>query len=262
MNPLLSFRKQQSTHEDFVGLWRKIESHVSRDELDRLLDRTVETVRREIAGKRVAFAWSGGKDSIVLAEVCSRAGIHHGVCVLTHLEYPAYMRWLADHKPVGIEIVNTGQDLRWLSRNLHMLFPQSSNLTARWFQIVQHRGQNRYATRERLDVLLFGRRRAECNYVGTGGKDRYTAHGFMKYSPLADWSHAHVLAYAHYYGKSLPPNYTWPRGFRVGTGPWAKRQGTGNTQNGWAEVFAIDRTIVERACDYVQSACEFMESLR
>ena len=262
MMTIPSFRKQRATNENFVDLRQHVADYVTRAELDNLLDATVEKVKGETRGKRASFAWSGGKDSIVLAAVCSRAGIRDGVCVLTHLEYPAYLRWLSRRTPEGVVTCNTGQNLRWLARHPHMLFPQDSATTGQWFRIVQHRGQNRFAARHRLDVLLFGRRRSDGNYVGRGGSDRYVANGVVKYSPLADWSHAHVLAYAHYYQEELPPNYSWPRGFRVGTGPWAKRQGTGSVRNGWAELWTIDPDIVREAARLIPSARAYLATVR
>lgn len=255
---MIALRKQRMTQAAWLELRASAPTLVSKAELDFLIDRTVDGVRVRCRGKRVAFAWSGGKDSIALQGLCERAGIEACVHVRTHLEYPAFITWADEHLPPGAKIVNTGQDLAWLARHPEMLFPRDSRITSRWFRIVQHAGQNRFAAERKLDMLLFGRRRADGNYVGKGGDDAYSAHGYVKYSPMADWSHAEVLAFAHYYGRSLPPNYGWPRGFRVGTGPWPKRQGTATVADAWSEVSSIDESIVREAATLIPSARDFL----
>src|SRR5690606_21263276 len=95
-----------------------------------------------------------------------------------------------------------------------------------------------------------GRRRADGNFVGKDlghGPEYVDRDGFVRLSPIADWSHEdllHVIAWA---GLPLPPIYDWPRGFIVGTGPWAARTGTLSIDHGWSEVMRIDRTVVETA---------------
>jgi hypothetical protein len=108
-------------------------------------------------------------------------------------------------------------------------------------------------------VLLLGRRHAEGNFTGSRGEVIYTtAAGLTKYSPLADWTHEEVLALVHYKHLSLPPNYGWVRGFRVGTGPWAKR-GVVSHDQGWTEIATIDRTIITAAAALIDSAREWLD---
>lgn len=52
-----------------------IEETVSKKELDQLIKVTVKTIKEKCKGKKVAYAWSAGKDSLVLGEICERAGI-------------------------------------------------------------------------------------------------------------------------------------------------------------------------------------------
>ena len=66
------------------------------------------------------------------------------VLVRCNLEYPAFIAWIEQNKPSGLEVVNTGQDMEWLKKHPDMLFPDKSNKAAQWFHIVQHRGQARY----------------------------------------------------------------------------------------------------------------------
>lgn len=253
-------RKQSSQHEDFVEAMQTIERWVSRADLDRLVDQTVTEIRRHCTGTSAAFAWSGGKDSIALEHVAQLAGIHECVLVMSELEYPDFLRWTTNNMPARLEVVSTGQDLDWLAAHPEMLFPRTSAIAGRWFKQVQHTGQERYYRRRGLDGLLVGRRKADGNFVGENGI--YTSHGITRYSPIRDWRHEDVLALCHYYAKPMPPCYGWPRGYRVGTGPWPARQWCPTERAGWAEVYAIDPSIVQGAASRFPGARACLENRR
>lgn len=259
MNNILG-RKQRIKNSEWLNAMENIESLVSKKDLESLVKKTVADIKRKTKGKKAAFAWSAGKDSLVLGQICHMAGINACVLVVCNLEYPAFLKWVEANKPPELEIINTGQDLRWLSNHPHMLFPQDSKTAAQWFHIVQHRGQARYYKDHELDVLLLGRRRADGNYVGKGENIYTNGQGVTRYSPLSEWSHEQVLAFIHYYNVALPPIYEWKNGYLFGTHPWAARQWTGSVENGWKEVYEIDRSVVKEAAEHIPSAKAFLES--
>lgn len=259
MNNILG-RKQRIKNSEWLNAMENIESLVSKKDLESLVKKTVADIKRKTKGKKAAFAWSAGKDSLVLGQICHMAGINACVLVVCNLEYPAFLKWVGANKPPELEIINTGQDLRWLSNHPHMLFPQDSKNAAQWFHIVQHRGQARYYKDHELDVLLLGRRRADGNYVGKGENIYTNGQGVTRYSPLSEWSHEQVLAFIHYYNVALPPIYEWKNGYLCGTHPWAARQWTGSVENGWKEVYEIDRSVVKEAAEHIPSAKAFLES--
>ena len=224
-----------------------IEKSVPRNSLDTLIRCTVDDIRKTVRGKNAAFAWSGGKDSMVLEQLCYYAGVHECVLVISDLEYRAFLQWVTDHMPPLLEVVCTGQDIHWLVRNIGMLFPQDSATAAKWFHIVQHRGQARYFKARKCDMLILGRRKADGNYVGNGTNIYTSSDGITRFSPLAEWRHEDILAFVHYFDIPLPPFYEWPNGYYCGTHPWAARQWTNTIQNGWHEVYSIDPDIVKEA---------------
>lgn len=187
-------RKQNIRNEDWINAMQHIEDLVKKEELDTLVDQTVSEILEQTEGKKAAFAWSGGKDSLVLERVCEMAGIHECIMAVCNLEYPAFMEWVESHKPEKLEIINTGQNMDWLLKHQNMLFPQKSNVAAQWFHMVQHRGQARYYKTHDLDMLLLGRRRVDGNYVGKGSNIYTDGKGVTRYSPLSDWSHEAILA--------------------------------------------------------------------
>ncbi|MCM1179984.1 MAG: phosphoadenosine phosphosulfate reductase family protein [Clostridium sp.] len=254
-------RKQKIKNDEWIEAFGRIEQTVSRKELDQLVDKTVKEIKKKTKGKKAAYAWSGGKDSLVLGEICQKAGISSCVLVICDLEYKAFTEWVDAHKPPELSVINTGQDMKWLATHQHMLFPQDSKFAAQWFHIVQHRGQAKYYKENQLDMLLLGRRRADGNYVGRGDNIYTNGQGVTRYSPLSEWTHEQILAYIHYHKLAMPPIYDWKNGYLCGTHPWAARQWTGSVENGWKEVYEIDSNIVTEAAELIPSAKEFLESI-
>ena len=245
-------RKQNISNDAWLEAVAAIEQTIPREELDALTASTVEDIRSTIEGERTAYAWSGGKDSVVLAKVCEMAGVTDSMIGVCNLEYPAFM-------PEGCEIINTGQDLEWLSKHPEMLFPQDSKTAAQWFSIVQHRAQRLYFKAHKLDSIILGRRRADGNYVGRKSNIYTDGKGITRFSPLSDWSHEHILAFIHYHQLPLPPIYGWANGYLCGTHPWPARQWTGGEENGWREVYNIDKSVVITAADYLPGARAYLE---
>lgn len=99
-------RKQVAKNEHFAKAWQNIEQLVSRDEAQALVASTVNDIKLKTAGKTVAYAWSGGKDSLALQYVCEQAGIHRCVfCTSKALEYPAFLQWVYQYHPVGMTTI-------------------------------------------------------------------------------------------------------------------------------------------------------------
>lgn len=251
-------RKQSLEHADFVAIREQARRTISRRTIDDKIERAVSEVRAFCRGKNAAFAWSGGKDSIALAAVCQLGGVPDCVLGITDLEYPAFLAWVTAHMPERLEVINTGLDLDWLAANPGMLFPQNAGIAAQWFAKVQHTAQRRYYKANGLDVIMVGRRRSDGNFVGRDGQNWYSADGVLRYSPIADWTHADVFAVIDRFGLPMPPFYDWPRGYRCGTHPWAARQWCRGIGDGWREVHAIDPAIVVHAAERIPSAAEFL----
>lgn len=260
MKPLA--KKQSMSNDMWLEAMQNIESLVSREELDLATRLTVDEIKKTVKGKKAAYAWSAGKDSIVLGDICEKAGITNSMIGLCDLEYPCFQKWVYENKPANCEIINTGQDIEWLAKHPDMLFPQNSTKAARWFAIVQHTAQRRYFKNQNLDILVLGRRKADGNYVG-GPDSIYTdGKGITRYSPLSSWKHEYILAYIHYNNLPLPPIYEWKNGYLCGTHPWPARQWTKSIENGWQEIYEIDKSIVENAAEHIDSAKRFMEGLK
>lgn len=252
-------RKQNIKNDEWIAAMANIENAISRDEIEELAGQTVEDIRTKTGGKKAAYAWSGGKDSIVLGKLCENAGVDDCMIGVCNLEYPAFMDWVQKNKPAKCEVINTGHDLEWLAEHPEMLFPQNSQTAAHWFSIVQHRAQRDYFKAHGLDMIILGRRRADGNYVGRKTNIYTDGKGVVRFSPLADWTHEQLLAYIHYNKLPLPPIYEWHNGYLCGTHPWPARQWTGGEENGWREVYNIDKEIVITAAEHIAGAKAYLE---
>jgi len=119
-------RKQCMKNEEWIKALQKISRLVSKEELGQLVLHTVEEIKKNTDGKKTAYAWSGGKDSLVLGEICHMAGITDCVLVICNLEYREFMEWTEKNRPEKLSVINTGQDMEWLAAHPGMLFPQDS----------------------------------------------------------------------------------------------------------------------------------------
>ncbi len=252
-------RKQRTDNDKWVEAMQRIEELVSREELDRAVATAVESIRKSTKGKRTAYCWSGGKDSLVLSKICEEAGITECMFAHTELEYPEFLDWCLKHKPGNCEVINTGQDINWLAKHQTMIFPKGRELN-RWYAIVQRAAFTKYFFYHKLDMILVGHRKADGNVVGPENIIKKNS-GEVRYSPLADWPHEMTLAYIHYHGLELPPIYRWKNGFKCGTHPWPSRMYMQSVEQGYREVYEIDPAIVISAAERLSSARHFLEEV-
>ena len=208
-------------------------------DIEQRIEDTVGAIRAAAGGRGLVYGWSGGKDSIVLGRLCDLAGFPSCILVITALEYRAFLQWVTDRMPDRLTVIRTHHDLEWLRANPEMLFPRNAAIAARWFHQVQHWGQEVYVKREGNPILAVGRRSKDGNFCG-GANGMYTSRGVTRYAPLAAWSHEEIFVALGYFEADLPPCYGWPRGYQVGTGPWAARQFAPSVQAAWAEVHQIE----------------------
>jgi len=253
-------KKQAQTNDDWLVAVRHIRETVSQDEIEKAVLSAVSEIRQVTAGKNVAYAWSGGKDSIVLSKLCEMAGIHNSMFAHSELEYPEFLSWCMKHKPDGCTVMNVGPDLDWLAEHPEMLFPRKSRTVYRWYCIVQQKGIREYFREHKLDMMLVGHRNADGNHTGTTHIIT-NREGVTRYSPMARWPHEYILAAIEYYGLELPPIYGWKNGYRNGTHSWPCRLYVDSVKQGYQEVYEIDPSIVMKAAEKLGSARAFLREV-
>lgn len=202
--------------------------------------------------KRVAVAWSGGKDSQVVAHLARQhSGCLPPFIVSNRLEFPAVDEFISQHVDAG-DILRVPMDLNWLQRNPTMLW--STDRSVDFIRREKWRLQDAYAKSRRSRGIIFGRRTRDGkmlsndgtkivggNSVGAGGS--YTVKsGLTRVNPIFDWSTSEVFAYMQQYKLSLYPPYTYghrdnPIGIIYGTTEgwhqWLPRAAAEDPINAW-----------------------------
>jgi len=175
-----------------------------------------EAVRQH---RRLAVAWSGGKDSQVIAHLARQhSGCLPPFIVSNHLEFPSVNEFIDQH--VAEEnVLRVPMNFAWLQRNPAMLW--STDRSVDFVRREKWRLQDAYAKNHRCAGIVFGRRSRDGkvlsndgtkivggNSVGAGGS--YTVKsGMARVNPIFDWSTSEVFAYMQQYKLGLYPPYTY-----------------------------------------------------
>lgn len=256
-------RKQRSRQVDWQKTFDNIEQLVPKSRIDELESEAVEWITKTTRGKKVAYGWSGGKDSQVLRNLCELAGVNRSALFVTDLEYKDFMDFVQKHKPENCAVINRGLDLEWLAANQKtMLFPTETKHVDKYMTMIQRNGLNAYYKANQLEQVLMGRRRADGNFAP---KRLYTTKsGITRNLPIYRWEHTDILAYIHYRNLPLPKIYSYEDGFKVGTGTWSKmkRNADRPTLNDcYAYVYRYDPQAIIKAAEYIESAKQFLRGL-
>lgn len=257
MTPFLG-RKQSSRNADWQYAFDHIEELISRDEVERYSTEAISEIKTATAGKHAAYAWSGGKDSIVLAKLCEQAGVHAGFFAYCDLDYPAFIAWVNEHKPAGVRMMHTGYNLDWLVKHQDLIFAEGIR-GQRWHLISQRGPFTRMFFENDLDLLIVGHRVIDGNVCGKDGYIRKKS-GEVRYSPIRHWPHEALLGFIHYHGLELPPFYRWKDGFIQGTHAWPEREFCSTIEQGYREIYDIDPNIIIKAAEKLPSARRFLET--
>ena len=252
-------RKHSTSNADWLNAVDHIEDLISLDEVEAYTETAIDRIRTATSGKHAAYAWSGGKDSIVLGDILARAGITEGFFAYCDLDYPAFIRWVKENKPSGVMMMHTGYDLPWLAKNQELIFARGQ-IGQRWHQISQKGPFTRMFFGGKLDVLLLGHRVIDGNVCGPDGFIRKKT-GEVRFNPLYDWPHEAILGYIHYHNLALPPFYEWKDGYVQGTHAWPERDFCLTLKQGYQEVYDIDSSLIVDAAQYIPSARAFLREV-
>lgn len=259
-------RKQNSKNSHWLCAWDTCTQTISREHIERITLQAVATIRKVVLinhFKRIAYAWSGGKDSIVLYDILRKSGIDivGGVLALYEHEFPAFEEWILLNRPADIQIVKTHAFTDdFLNKHPEYLFPMETKfkdayLPPRW------KVQNGYIKENQIDCMIMGRRYADGNNCGKRENGFVTvSKAGAKFNPLADWSHEEILAYLKYNNLELPQTYFYENGFQAGTQVWTeKRRINGHYFETFDLLMSIDPRIVESVRGRLEIADEYLE---
>lgn len=252
-------RKQSMKPESEIKWWNvinNIEDYVSRNEVATATAEALGRIKAATTNKKAAYAWSGGKDSLVIGDLCRKAGITKSFCLITELEYPAWSKFLHENKPPDCEMINVGFDLDFLANHQELLFAKGRPAQF-WNKQIQAKHIEQYLANNDIDIVILGRRKIDGNSCGRDGFITKRG-GKMTCSPIYDWCHELLFAYLHYNAIALPEIYRWRRGFYNGTHLWVD-QAEGDFEQGCREVYEIDPSILLKAAEKIPAVKEWLE---
>lgn len=246
-------RKQSSKNEDWIEAWNNCKELISKEHIDRLTEETIGRIKSVIRNKdyrRIGYAWSGGKDSIVLYDILKKSKIRliGGILALYEHEFPEFLEWLFENKPLDCRVVYTHAFTdEYINKHPEVLFPiekkwKDAYLPPRW------KVQNQFIEGYKLDCLILGRRIADGNNCGKKEDGYITTSKNIKcdkFNPIADWTHEEILAYIRHNDLELPPIYFYENGFQGGTQLWTeKRRINGYYFDTFDLLMSIDKRII------------------
>lgn len=248
--------KYHNTQEDWLNVYNNIPYYISKEEIETKINETMENIKKIIKGKKVAYAWSGGKDSLVLQIIMEKLGINKGIAAISkELEYPSFLKFFNEHLPLGIEVKNMPIEFEYLKKHSELIFPVGSINSDKWDKMIHLKAQNNYVKDNNINILIMGRRKQDGNFVGKNNiysrKD-----GVTIYSPLADWKHEDILATLYYYGIKLPSIYFMKDGFNLGTHNVFSRMG--KKEECLEEIYKHDKNIWEKLSIHFDFLKEFL----
>lgn len=255
--------RKQSMKPETENLWweviNNIEDYVSLAEVEKATEDARARILKMAEGKKAAYSWSGGKDSLVISELCKSVGIYKCQCFFTDLEFPAWKKFLFENAPAGCEMVYVDFDLDFLVEHPEMIFATGRN-SQLWNKEIQQKHFLKFLSESDVEVLILGHRTIDGNFCGKNGI-REKQGGKILFSPIFDWSHEMIFAFLHYRNIEIPFMYKWVRGFRHGTHNWAERS-TPTVEQGYREVYEIDPQVVIKAAEKIPSAKNFLEEMK
>lgn len=211
-------RKDKVTFQQFVSVWDNIEQYVSREEAATLVMGAVASIREVCQGKKVGYAWSGGKDSVALQYIVEQyqKGLPCVFCTSGD-EGNDMMRFVEEHKPSNLEIYTVPEmsaDMLRKHRDNLWFFNPKANISF-WYKFVRWNGQAAFEKKHGIECMLFGRRTQDKNFCG-GPNGMYYKNGTLRFNPIKDWKHEDVMAVIHYFmNDNLPPVYRDPKNLHM-----------------------------------------------
>ncbi len=185
-------------------------------EARKIIDGWLPTVKSPL------IAFSGGKDSIVLAHLLSQ---HYGVTDAICANSYWFHRTDADVRTsvvpaLGITVTYWDRlGAQWIFQrdNRKYLWPTDSRVFGQFYSLCQQSTVKRHALGNGNDAVLYGRRKQENVVVASTYR---TADGLENCFPLFSWRHEHVWTYIRRYELPTPSIYEYELGSKEGCTSW------------------------------------------
>jgi 3'-phosphoadenosine 5'-phosphosulfate sulfotransferase (PAPS reductase)/FAD synthetase len=232
--------KRSFTDKQCREVFNNIPEYVSKDHIQKITEKASQDIQETIQKyPHYSIAFSGGKDSLPLLDICNKLGYYDSFIILTQIEFPDFETWIQNNiqkYPGQMDIHRTHHDIEWIKKHPQHLFTNHTN-----YLLAQQGGK--YFKQKNLDIVIAGARKIDGNVSNPDGHIT-NKKGYHRYFPLYNWTHEEVLAYIYYYNLELPPIYQHEDGFTRGTGNWTKRPPKGLI-HGWKMTEKADPNLIK-----------------
>jgi len=166
---------------------------------------------------RILIAFSGGKDSIVVAGLAVAKGIRTAHCETAF----CFPKDVAQYKDIAEKIglncdFAASLDIEWLQHHQEMIFGPLPMLS-KYYAARQQRGVAKRAKSMHAQAVIYGRRHEENTVPDT----IYTRRdNLTQCNPIAHWTHEEVWTYVLQSGWGYPSIYEHPVGRLNGAASW------------------------------------------
>lgn len=207
--------------------------------------------------EKLLVAYSGGKDSIVVAHLAAQLGITDAVCEISYCS-PLQV---ADFKKTAAQLnlnvtYKDSLSWEWLANHPKWIHGPLSEAGG-FYSLRQQRTIKRHAAQEKYQGIIYGRRTEE----NTVKAEIYqTKDGKNHCHPIRSWTTAEVWAYIHAHQIHYPGIYDHPIGKKEGNTP-LNRLPQEHWSNPWAALHSYDPTYVQNFVPFNADARAFLASL-
>lgn len=216
-------------------------------------EQAIERICAYARPEDLCYAWSGGKDSLVIEWLCRAAGVSGGILYVPNLdvEWTFMQSWWEQELPIDCSIYrDAGLNLGFYQRHPHLLTAYNAGANQH-YNMPKWTAQFAYAEGRKAQAIIMGRRTIDGNPCGphgvSGGRN-----GVQVLNPIYDWSHEDVLAFIRYKKLVLPPTYFMPNGFHLNNQRWIASK---PTQRGlWELLREYDMDSLQEAARYFPNA--------
>lgn len=224
------------------------------------LDRSKRILCEFVSGfpsEKLLIAYSGGKDSIVVAHLAAQLGISDSICEISYCSPLQVADFKKTAHQLGLNVTyKDSLNWEWLAKHpkwIHGSLKEAGG----FYSLRQQKTIKRHAINQAYKGVIYGRRTEE----NTVRAPIYqTKDGLNHCHPIRDWRTAEVWAYIHKHGIHYPGIYDHPIGKKEGNTP-LNRLPKEHWPNPWKVLHSYDPNYVQNFAPFNADARAFLASL-